>query len=58
MGHDVGDKLLIFFADTLQQVMRNEDIVARLGGDEFTILISSLQSDDSLGEIADRIHLK
>ncbi len=38
-GHDMGDKLLRFIAQTIGQQIRETDIVARLGGDEFALLL-------------------
>ncbi|GAB62009.1 two-component response regulator [Candidatus Jettenia caeni] len=38
-GHQVGDELLIKFANLLREQMRETDILARLGGDEFAIII-------------------
>ena len=41
-GHDVGDKILIRFAERLRQVVNAEERIeakpARLGGDEFTLM--------------------
>lgn len=39
LGHDVGDKLLIWVAQTMQRNIRQTDYVARLGGDEFAIIL-------------------
>lgn len=41
-GHDVGDDLLIQFANRLKQLTRHQDEVARLGGDEFVVLLKKL----------------
>ena len=39
-GHDVGDKVLQFFAGVLTGTLRNEhDVVIRVGGDEFIIIL-------------------
>lgn len=38
-GHQIGDELLIKFANLLREQMRETDILARLGGDEFAIII-------------------
>jgi len=37
-GHDVGDEVIIKFADILKSSVREIDIVARYGGEEFIIL--------------------
>ena len=36
-GHDIGDKILVNFANLLRKHFRKYDIIARLGGDEFII---------------------
>ncbi|NOQ63442.1 MAG: EAL domain-containing protein [Methyloprofundus sp.] len=41
-GHDVGDKVLQWVAEQVQQVLGETDSFARLGGDEFVILIEEL----------------
>ena len=64
-GHEVGDKLLRHFADTVRLVLEshcagaeldfcncNHPIVARMGGDEFTIVLPGLSSPDEAGQIA------
>ena len=38
MGHEEGDKVLIYLAAILKQTLRSSDVVARIGGDEFAIL--------------------
>ncbi|MEH6701444.1 putative bifunctional diguanylate cyclase/phosphodiesterase [Parasphingorhabdus sp.] len=43
-GHDVGDAVLVKFADFVKDILGDDAIVSRLGGDEFAILISC-QSD-------------
>ncbi len=37
-GHDVGDKVLIHIAKTLQEIVPQSEYVFRFGGDEFVIL--------------------
>lgn len=37
-GHDMGDKVLVQFANLIKQEVRSSDIVARIGGEEFLIL--------------------
>ncbi len=39
-GHPAGDALLVAAAESLQSVVRREDVLARVGGDEFAVLVS------------------
>nr|WP_106778890.1 sensor domain-containing diguanylate cyclase [Lysinibacillus timonensis] len=41
-GHQVGDRFLYKFGQTLRSSVRSEDIVIRIGGDEFVILLTGL----------------
>jgi diguanylate cyclase (GGDEF)-like protein len=38
-GHDAGDDALVYVAETLQSIVREEDMVARFAGDEFVIIL-------------------
>jgi putative two-component system response regulator len=38
-GHQFGDEVLQYIADTLRGSVRGSDIVARLGGDEFLVFV-------------------
>lgn len=42
-GHEIGDKLIMFFAETFNQLIRPRDVVSRLAGDEFTIILTELE---------------
>ena len=55
LGHYAGDLFLIEIAARLKTCVRDNDILARLGGDEFVVLLDSLNSQDDVEEIADRI---
>jgi diguanylate cyclase (GGDEF)-like protein len=46
-GHDVGDDALVYVADTLQKIVREEDIVARFAGDEFVVILPETNADKS-----------
>lgn len=55
LGHLIGDKLLIAFAERLESCVRPGDIVARLGGDEFTILLNNLEEFDDAIRVTNRL---
>lgn len=54
LGHDVGDKLLIFIAEQLKKNLRDTDIAARLGGDEFIVMMSEVTSINQVQYVAQR----
>ena len=41
-GHEVGDQLLVAFADVLRRAVRDTDVPARLGGDEVAVVLPSV----------------
>jgi diguanylate cyclase (GGDEF)-like protein len=55
LGHAAGDQLLIETARRLQQAVRESDTVARLGGDEFAIILTQVQGQSEVEEVAKRI---
>lgn len=40
-GHDVGDQILLYFADLLLKNLRQTDLAVRLGGDEFVVMLEN-----------------
>jgi len=55
LGHSVGDELLILVAKRLEQCVRDTDVVCRMGGDEFTAVLSSINTMDNAGAVAQKI---
>ena len=55
LGHNVGDKLLVAFANRIQDSLREIDSLARLGGDEFVILLEDIESDEYATNVAERL---
>ncbi|MDP3846823.1 MAG: EAL domain-containing protein [Pseudomonas sp.] len=55
LGHIVGDELLKFVGNTLQNLVRKSDTVARLGGDEFVLLLPQIEGCESAIRVADKI---
>lgn len=51
-GHDCGDKILRYFAKTLNSSVRKQDLVARWGGEEFLIILpdTPVESAEHLAE--------
>jgi len=47
LGHDVGSRLLLEFANLLRSVFRASDVVARVGGDEFAVAMITSQGEGS-----------
>ncbi len=50
-GHDMGDKILIRFAELLKSAVGEEDICGRLGGDEFVAFIKNTIDEDEVEKI-------
>ncbi|MBT3315235.1 MAG: GGDEF domain-containing protein [Anaerolineae bacterium] len=53
-GHDIDDQVLQWFASTLQNSMRMQDVVARWGGEEFLILLPDTLLEEAR-QIAERL---
>jgi diguanylate cyclase (GGDEF)-like protein len=56
-GHDVGDQVLHWMAQTLQNSLRIQDVIARWGGEEFLVLLPETLLDEAVG-IAERLRTK
>ena len=47
-GHDVGDEILIKFANMLRDTVGRQGVVCRYGGEEFTILLQTYSLPDAV----------
>lgn len=54
-GHSTGDILLTKVAKRLTKFVSNNTVISRLGGDEFTLLITDVESIDSIETLASDI---
>lgn len=52
LGHDVGDQLLVQFAQRLKSAVRASDTVCRQGGDEFVVLLPGLDNAEAVCHVA------
>ncbi len=55
-GHDVGDKVLKFLAERMQECFRPDDILCRIGGEEFIVLLPEMKLA-AAHKIAERLQL-
>jgi len=55
LGHDAGDLVLVEVSKRIQKMVRGYDLVARIGGDEFVVLIESVDENQFVNTIAERI---
>ena len=53
-GHQMGDRVLVDFADRVRQQLRLPDRLGRFGGEEFVLLLPETSLDDAL-KVAQRI---
>lgn len=56
LGHQIGDALLVAFADRLEASLPANAQSARLGGDEFAVLLLSSASDTVVDELVAELH--
>ncbi|WP_019611632.1 EAL domain-containing protein [Thioalkalivibrio sp. AKL7] len=54
-GHHEGDQLLKAVAARLQGALDQEATIGRFGGDEFMILLTNVEDEQAIGQVAQRI---
>ena len=55
-GHDMGDKVLIRFAEIIRTAIRSTDLAGRMGGDEFVVFCKNILDEDVIAEKANYIN--
>lgn len=54
-GHQAGDASLIEAAARLRRTVRGDEMVGRIGGDEFAIFLPSIETEDDVERVKERI---
>lgn len=55
-GHDMGDKILIRFAEIICSAIRESDIAGRMGGDEFVVFCQHITDEEVIASKAKYIN--
>lgn len=50
-GHDMGDRILIRFAELIREAVGEKDPAGRLGGDEFIAFLKNTMDEDDVAEV-------
>ena len=58
LGHQIGDTLLVAFADRLEQCLPAEAVAARLGGDEFAVLLVTHAHEIAIRDAVVQLHAR
>lgn len=54
-GHDAGDEVLTIISQRLQNHVRASDTVARLSGDEFVLVLTPINTEQTLIDLSERL---
>ena len=57
-GHIAGDKILIYFAELIRKIIRENDLAGRMGGDEFIVFLQNVSDEDILKSKAEYLNEK
>ena len=55
-GHDMGDQVLVAFAEIVRQNIRSEDVFCRIGGDEFLGFFPDLTEEAAAASLEERLN--
>ena len=56
-GHEVGDKVLVGFAEVIRQNIKKKDVLVRWGGEEFIVLFRRCTGEEAM-QIGERLRAK
>ncbi|MFT5661396.1 MAG: diguanylate cyclase (GGDEF)-like protein [Sulfurimonas sp.] len=56
-GHNIGDNVIIFLAETITLFTRESDIAARFGGEEFAIILPNTSTENAV-KLAEKLRLR
>ncbi len=54
LGEEIGDELLFALAESMQRLVRADDVVGRIGADEFAVLLNNVGTPDNVAIIVER----
>jgi diguanylate cyclase (GGDEF)-like protein len=54
LGEEIGDEMLFALAESMQRLVRTDDVVGRIGADEFAVLLNAVGTPDNVALIVDR----
>lgn len=54
-GHNIGNKLLIFFGKSIKNLIKDEDLAIRMGGDEFVLIVNNLTLQKEVDEFCKKL---
>ncbi len=57
-GHEMGDKVLIAFAETIKETLDEDSIIGRIGGDEFVAFSYQIHSEKDIERITEEINVR
>ena len=55
-GHDMGDRVLMAFAEIFRENTRDNDVISRMGGDEFLAFFENMETDEAIASLAERLN--
>jgi diguanylate cyclase (GGDEF)-like protein len=54
LGEEIGDEMLFALAESMQRLVRADDVIGRIGADEFAVLLNNVGTPDNVAVIVDR----